>query len=138
VLGTGQADAGSSESTDIAGENPHKSPTIRGPVRAEHRTRKDRQIHFVKTAKSSAKPDRFSKTAMVVRRVISKQGIVSYTEIDIRSPHLQQVFQTLFKGVDGFELNKTPPVVCKKKIVHYHDFYYNIAQIGLFRLTSLF
>ncbi|OKL60944.1 hypothetical protein UA08_03620 [Talaromyces atroroseus] len=75
-------------------------------------SRKERQIHFVKTAKSSSKPDRFSKTAMVVRRIISKQGIVSHTEIDIRSPPLQQVFRELYKGVDGLELNKTPPVVC--------------------------
>ncbi|CAI7655887.1 unnamed protein product [Penicillium glandicola] len=71
---------------------------------------KDRQIHFVKTAKSKAKPDRFSKTAMVVRRVISKQGMVASTEIDIRSTLLQDLFRDLFKGVEGLDLNKSPPV----------------------------
>ncbi|PQE08423.1 AAA family ATPase protein [Rutstroemia sp. NJR-2017a BBW] len=35
---------------------------------------KDRQVHFVKTAKATVKPDRFGKTALVVRRIISKQG----------------------------------------------------------------
>ncbi|KAL2794820.1 P-loop containing nucleoside triphosphate hydrolase protein [Aspergillus keveii] len=73
-------------------------------------SRKDRQIHFVKTAKAHSKPDRFSKTALVVRRVISQKGMVSHTEIDIRSPLLQEVFQGLYKGVDGLELNKSPPV----------------------------
>ncbi|PWY68964.1 AAA family ATPase [Aspergillus sclerotioniger CBS 115572] len=71
---------------------------------------KDRQIHFVKTAKAKPKPDRFSKTALVVRRIISRQGMVSHTEIDIRSPLLQDLFRDLFKGVDGLELNKTPPI----------------------------
>ncbi|SPB51383.1 unnamed protein product [Aspergillus niger] len=71
---------------------------------------KDRQIHFVKTAKVKAKPDRFSKTAMVVRRVISKQGMVSHVEIDIRSPPLQALFRDLFSDVEGLDLNKSPPM----------------------------
>ncbi|PYI00732.1 AAA family ATPase [Aspergillus sclerotiicarbonarius CBS 121057] len=71
---------------------------------------KDRQVHFVKTAKAKPKPDRFSKTALVVRRVISRQGMVSHTEVDIRSPLLQDLFRELFKGVDGLELNKSPPI----------------------------
>ncbi|RAK95687.1 ATP-binding protein [Aspergillus ibericus CBS 121593] len=73
-------------------------------------SRKDRQVHFVKTAKVKPKPDRFSKTALVVRRVISRQGMVSHTEVDIRSPLLQELFRELFKGVEGLELNKSPPV----------------------------
>ncbi|GKZ86753.1 hypothetical protein AnigIFM56816_002352 [Aspergillus niger] len=73
-------------------------------------SRKDRQIHFVKTAKVKAKPDRFSKTAMVVRRVISKQGMVSHVEIDIRSPPLQALFRDIFEDVEGLELNKSPPM----------------------------
>ncbi|GLA16454.1 hypothetical protein AnigIFM62618_003033 [Aspergillus niger] len=73
-------------------------------------SRKDRQIHFVKTAKVKAKPDRFSKTAMVVRRVISKQGMVSHVEIDIRSPPLQALFRDLFSDVEGLDLNKSPPM----------------------------
>ena len=74
-------------------------------------SRKDRQIHFVKTAKATVKPDRFGKTALVVRRIISKQGMHIGTEIDIRSPPLQDLFREVFAGVDGLELNKTPPVV---------------------------
>lgn len=48
---------------------------------------------------------------MVVRRVISKQGMVSHVEIDIRSPLLQDLFRDLFKNVEGLDLNKTPPMV---------------------------
>ncbi|KAL3465573.1 P-loop containing nucleoside triphosphate hydrolase protein [Aspergillus heterothallicus] len=77
-------------------------------------SRKDRQVHFVKTAKSHSKPDRFSKTALVVRRIITKQGMVSHSEVDIRSPLLQDLFRTLFKGIDGLELNKSPPVATPK------------------------
>ncbi|PYH94743.1 AAA family ATPase [Aspergillus ellipticus CBS 707.79] len=77
---------------------------------------KDRQVHFVKTAKLKAKADRFSKTAMVVRRVISKQGMVSHVEIDIRSPLLQDLFRDLFKGVEGLELNKSPPMASPELI----------------------
>lgn len=48
---------------------------------------------------------------MVVRRVISKQGMVSHVEIDIRSPPLQALFRDLFSDVEGLDLNKSPPMV---------------------------
>ena len=75
-------------------------------------SRKDRQVHFVKTAKAAVRPERFGKTALVVRRIISKQGLPAGTEIDIRSPHLKQIFLEIFADIDGLELNKTPPMVC--------------------------
>ena len=74
-------------------------------------SRKDRQVHFVKTAKATVKPDRFGKTALVVRRIISKQGMLAKTEVDIKSNLLKDLFLDIFTGVDGLELNKTPPVV---------------------------
>ncbi len=74
-------------------------------------SRKDRQVHFVKTAKVTVKPDRFGKTALVVRRIISKQGMLAKTEVDIKSNLLKDLFLDIFAGVDGLELNKTPPVV---------------------------
>lgn len=74
-------------------------------------SRKDRQVHFVKTAKATAKPDRFGKTALVVRRIISKQGMLAGTEVDIKSNILRDLLLEIFAGVDGLELNKTPPVV---------------------------
>ena len=73
--------------------------------------RKDRQTHYVKTAKSVAKPNRFRKTALVVRRVITKQGMLSHVEVDIKSDYLKEIFLEIFKDVDGLELNREPPMV---------------------------
>ncbi|KAH8724359.1 P-loop containing nucleoside triphosphate hydrolase protein [Phaeosphaeriaceae sp. PMI808] len=72
-------------------------------------SRKDRQVHFVKTAKTAPKPDRFGKTALVVRRIISQKGMVSHTEIDIKSPHLEGILKEIYDGVPGLKLNKSPP-----------------------------
>ena len=74
-------------------------------------SRKDRQVHFVKTAKATPKPDRHGKTALVVRRIISKQGMLARTEIDIKSEVLGDLFLDIFADVEDLELNKTPPVV---------------------------
>ena len=74
-------------------------------------SRKDRQVHFVKTARTTVKPDRHGKTALVVRRIISKQGMLARTEVDIKSNLLRDLFLEIFAGVDGLELNMTPPVV---------------------------
>lgn len=74
-------------------------------------SRKDRQVHFVKTAKATVKPDRLSKTALFVRRIISGQGMLAGTQVDIKSNLLKDLLLEIFAGVDGLELNKTPPVV---------------------------
>ena len=74
-------------------------------------SRKDRQVHFVKTAKATPKPDRHGKTALVVRRIISKQGMLARIEVDIKSKLLGDLFLEIFADVEDLELNKTPPVV---------------------------
>ena len=70
----------------------------------------------MKTAKSSltqAKYERMNKTTLVVRRIISKQGMVASTEVDIKSTPLRDILLEIFEGVEGLQLNKTPPVVCQ-------------------------
>jgi hypothetical protein len=74
-------------------------------------SRKDRQVHFVKTAKTNPRPDRFGKTALVVRRIISSKGMVAETEIDIKSPHLDILLKEIFEGVPDLKLNESPPIV---------------------------
>ena len=74
-------------------------------------SRKDRQVHFVRSAKANPKPDRHGKTALVVRRIISKQGMLARTEIDIKSKLLGDLFLDIFADVEDLELHKTPPVV---------------------------
>ncbi|KAL9608519.1 MAG: hypothetical protein Q9167_006658 [Letrouitia subvulpina] len=81
-------------------------------------SRKDRQVHFVKTAKATSKPDRHGKTALVVRRVINEQGILTTTEIDIKSSHLQDIFSDIFADVPDLELSKTPPIASPKLFFH--------------------
>jgi hypothetical protein len=73
-------------------------------------SRKDRQVHFVKTAKATSRPDRFGKTALVVRRIISSKGMVAEVEVDIKSPHLERVLKEMFKEVPGLKLNDSPPI----------------------------
>jgi hypothetical protein len=74
-------------------------------------SRKDRQVHFVKTAKITPRPDRFGKTALVVRRIITSKGMVADTEIDIKSPHLDRLLKEIFEGVPDLKLNESPPIV---------------------------
>ncbi|KAL8709241.1 MAG: hypothetical protein Q9220_005984 [cf. Caloplaca sp. 1 TL-2023] len=89
---------------------------------------KDRQIHFVKTAKaglSKANQERFNKTILVVRRVISKQGMVARTEVDVKSTLLRDILLDIHKDVDGLELHKSPPVADPKLL------YYSLSALAL-------
>lgn len=73
---------------------------------------------MVKTVREKHKPDRFSETALVVRRIFSKEGEYVRTKVDIKSPLLQDLFREIFKDVDGFELNKSPPMVSSHLIIY--------------------
>lgn len=84
-------------------------------------SRKDRQTHFVRTAKATVKPDRFGKTALVVRRIISRQGMLAATEVDIKSVPLKEVLLEIFNGVEGLSLNKTPPMCSPDILFHAKD-----------------
>lgn len=77
-------------------------------------SRKDRQVHFVKTAKTRSKPDRFGKTALVVRRIISSKGAAVDTEVDIKSSHLEDILKKFFAGVPGTKLSKVPPIASRE------------------------
>ncbi|KAL8718385.1 MAG: hypothetical protein Q9225_004477 [Loekoesia sp. 1 TL-2023] len=69
----------------------------------------NRQVHFVKTAKSKSTQERFKTTILVVRRIISRQGMVARTEIDIKSTLLRDILLDINKDVEGLELHKSPP-----------------------------
>ncbi|KAF2455506.1 hypothetical protein BDY21DRAFT_66848 [Lineolata rhizophorae] len=83
-------------------------------------SRKDRQTHFVKTAKSlnKAKQNRFNKTTLVVRRIITSKGMVGGIEVDIKSPGLKEVMANIYEGVEGLHLNKTPPMANPNHFFH--------------------
>ena len=84
-------------------------------------SRKDRQIHFVKTASaamSKAKEDRLNKADLVVRRIITKKGMVAFSEVDIKSNPLRDVLLEINRGVEGIELNKKPPMARPELLFH--------------------
>lgn len=62
---------------------------------------------------SKANQERFNKTVLVVRRVISKQGMVSRTAVDVKSVLLRDVLLELNEDVEGLELHKSPPTVSR-------------------------
>ncbi|CAG8959829.1 hypothetical protein HYFRA_00001737 [Hymenoscyphus fraxineus] len=85
---------------------------------------KDRQVHFVPTARARTKPDRSGNTALIVRRIISKQGMVADTEIDVKSSVLKDALLEIFEGVEGLGLNKSPPTSTPHLLFHAKDALY--------------
>jgi hypothetical protein len=84
-------------------------------------SRKDRQVHFVKMKKPGKPNEKFNKTVLFVRRIISNKGMVAGVEVDIKSPALKAILDEIFAGVDGLRLNKTPPVVCWPRVVRLYE-----------------
>ncbi|KAL8833085.1 MAG: hypothetical protein Q9170_004518 [Blastenia crenularia] len=84
-------------------------------------SKKDRQVHFIKTAKaglSKSTQDRFNKTIIIIRRIISKQGMVARTELDVKSTLLRDILLDINKDVKGLELHKTPPRAKPELLFH--------------------
>ena len=77
-------------------------------------SKKKRQTYFVPTPKANeehGKPDQASHVVLKVRRIICDKGYPSGTEIDIKSELLKDALADIFEGVEGLQLNETPPVV---------------------------
>jgi hypothetical protein len=77
-------------------------------------SKKKRQTYFVPTPKSNEEPgktDQASHVVLKVRRIICDEGYPSGTEIDIKSELLRDALADIFDGVEGLQLNETPPVV---------------------------
>lgn len=84
-------------------------------------SKKDRQWHFVKTAKVKSQQDRFRKYTLVVRRVISIKGVVRDVEVDIKSPKLAAMLLDVFKDIEGMELTKNPPKIDRESLFHAYE-----------------
>ncbi|RDW66362.1 hypothetical protein BP6252_09997 [Coleophoma cylindrospora] len=74
-------------------------------------SRKDRQIHFIKSASAKTKQDRFSRYSLVVRRIIDRKGALSSVEVDIKSPKLTGILINIFKNVEGLRLTRSIPML---------------------------
>jgi hypothetical protein len=84
-------------------------------------SKKKRQTYFVPTPKSSAeveKPGQISHVVLKVRRIICDKGFPTGTEIDIKSTVLKEALADIFEGIEGLQLNETPPVISPELLFH--------------------
>jgi hypothetical protein len=84
-------------------------------------SKKKRQTYFVPTPKSSAeveKPGQVSHVVLKVRRIICDKGFPTGTEIDIKSTLLKDALADIFEGIEGLQLNETPPIISPELLFH--------------------
>lgn len=84
-------------------------------------SKKKRQTYFVPTPKSNVeveKPGQVSHVVLKVRRIICDKGFPTGTEIDIKSTLLKDALADIFDGIEGLQLNETPPVITPELLFH--------------------
>jgi hypothetical protein len=80
-----------------------------------------RQTLFVPTPKSTNEGEKLgqaSRVVLKVRRIICDKGFPVGTEIDIKSSRLKQAFTKIFEGVEGLQLNESPPIITPELLFH--------------------
>lgn len=84
-------------------------------------SKKKRQTYFVPTPKSTVeveKPGQVSHVVLKVRRIICDKGFPTGTEIDIKSTLLKDALADIFEGIEGLQLNETPPIISPELLFH--------------------
>ncbi|KAH7078251.1 P-loop containing nucleoside triphosphate hydrolase protein [Paraphoma chrysanthemicola] len=84
-------------------------------------SKKKRQTYFVPTPKSNVEPEKpgqQSHVVLKVRRIICDKGYPSGTEIDIKSEHLKDALTNIFEGIEGLQLNESPPIISPELLFH--------------------
>ncbi|KAL5118350.1 hypothetical protein ACEQ8H_003699 [Pleosporales sp. CAS-2024a] len=84
-------------------------------------SKKKRQVYFVPTPKSSVeveKPGHISHVVLKVRRIICDKGFPTGTEIDIKSESLRNALAGIYEGIEGLQLNETPPNISPELLFH--------------------
>ncbi|KAH7078952.1 P-loop containing nucleoside triphosphate hydrolase protein [Paraphoma chrysanthemicola] len=84
-------------------------------------SKKKRQTYFVPTPKSNVEPEKpgqQSHVVLKVRRIICDKGYPSGTEIDIKSEHLKNALTDIFEGIEGLQLNESPPIISPELLFH--------------------
>jgi hypothetical protein len=84
-------------------------------------SKKKRQVYFVPTPKNTAdseKPGQLSHVVLKVRRIICDKGFPTGTEIDIRSSLLKDALSEIYEGIEGMQLNETPPIITPELLFH--------------------
>lgn len=83
--------------------------------------KKKRQTYFVPTPKSNVEQEKSGQVSHVVlkvRRIICDKGYPSGTEIDIKSEPLKDALADIFEGIEGLQLNETPPIISPELLFH--------------------
>jgi hypothetical protein len=84
-------------------------------------SKKKRQTYFVPTPKSTVeveKPGQTSHVVLKVRRLICDKGFPTGIEIDIKSTLLKDALADIFEGIEGLQLNETPPIISPELLFH--------------------
>jgi hypothetical protein len=84
-------------------------------------SKKKRQTYFVPTPKSTVeveKPGQTSHVILKVRRLICDKGFPTGIEIDIKSTLLKDALADIFEGIEGLQLNETPPIISPELLFH--------------------
>jgi hypothetical protein len=84
-------------------------------------SKKKRQTYFVPTPTSNAEVERsgqVSHLVLKVRRIICDKGFPTGIEIDIKSTLLKDALAKIFEGIEGLQLNETPPIISPELLFH--------------------
>lgn len=84
-------------------------------------SKKKRQTYFVPTPKANVeveRPGQVSRVVLKVRRIICDKGFPTGTEIDIKSVLLKDALADIFEGIEGLQLNESPPVISPELLFH--------------------
>jgi hypothetical protein len=87
-------------------------------------SKKKRQSYFVPTPKSNIeheKPGQVSHVVFKVRRLICERGFPTGTEIDIKSSLFRDALAEIFEGIEGLQLNESPPIINPELLFHARD-----------------
>ncbi|KAI1264054.1 P-loop containing nucleoside triphosphate hydrolase protein [Xylariaceae sp. FL1019] len=84
-------------------------------------SRKDRQLHLIKSANPTNKPNRFSKYVLIVRRIIDSKGALNEVKIDIKSLKLASALVRVFKDADGLALTGDEPMLDSRVFFHAYE-----------------
>ncbi|WQF88869.1 Putative AAA+ ATPase domain, ATPase, AAA-type, core [Colletotrichum destructivum] len=83
-------------------------------------SRKDRQWHYVRTAKArtTEKLSRSRKNPLVVRRICGMFGKIEHVEIDVKSMKLAKLLGEILHDCLGLNLHKSPPQLSPQDLYH--------------------
>jgi hypothetical protein len=84
-------------------------------------SKQKRQTYFQPTPISNLEAEKrgqVSHVVLKVRRIICEKGFPTGIEIDIKSQLLRDALADIFEGVEGLQLNESPPIITPELLFH--------------------